>query len=273
MSSLSKKTLVAAALLTTLVAPVLADQLSEIQKRGTLVCGTLGTSEPFSFADQATRQVLGYDVDFCNAIGKSLGVKTELKLLAVEARIPELQQGRVDVVIANLGYTPARAEQIDFSHTYFVSQQKIMTRTADGFKSFKDLAGKQVSAPKGSTSEAAVRASVPNSTVVTFQDPPTAFMALIQGKVDAFALSELTLIKFQQQVAAQTPTTILPTSMMAEPWGVGVKKGEPALLKKVNDTLSTMESNGEAVKIFDKWLGATSMYKAKREFKIGPIAH
>lgn len=272
MNYLGKKTFIAAALLATLVAPVLADQLSDIKKRGTLICGTLGTSEPFSFADQSTRQILGYDVDFCNAIGKSLGVKTELKLLAVDARIPELTQGRVDVVIANLGFTPARAEQIDFSHAYFVSQQKIMTRTANGYKSFKDLAGKQVSAPKGSTSEAAVRASIPSSTVVTFQDPPTAFMALVQEKVDAFALSELTLIRFQRQVADKTPMTILPESMMAEPWGVGVKKGEPALLKHVNDLLSTMDANGEALKIFDKWLGANSSYKAKREFKIAPIA-
>ena len=44
---------------------VFADQLDDIKKRGTLICGTLGTSEPFSFADQATREIKGYDVDFC----------------------------------------------------------------------------------------------------------------------------------------------------------------------------------------------------------------
>ncbi len=248
-----------------------ADQLSDIQKRGTLVCGTLGTSDPFSFADQATREVKGYDVDFCNAIGKSLGVKTELKLLAVEARIPELNQGRVDIVIANLGFTPQRAEQIDYSHQYFVSQQKVMARTADGYKKLSDLAGKQVSATKGSTSESAVREKIPTATVVTFQDPPTAFMALMQNKVNAFALSELSLIKFQTQVAAQTPMSIIPESLMPEPWGVGVKKGEAPLLKAVNDQLDAMEKSGEAAKIYAKWLGADSPYKAPREFVIAPI--
>jgi polar amino acid transport system substrate-binding protein len=250
---------------------VFADQLDNIKKRGTLICGTLGTSEPFSFADQATREIKGYDVDFCRAIADSLGVKTELKLLAVEARIPELSQGRVDIVIANLGYTPQRAEQIEYSHQYFVSQQKIMTRTADGYKSINDLGGKQVSAPKGSTSETAVIKKVPTAKVVTFQDPPTAFMALVQNKVDAFALSELTLIKFKDQVADKVKMTILPESMMAEAWGVGVKKGEVSLLKAVNEKLSAMEKNGDAINIFKKWLGSDSPYKAPREFVIAPI--
>lgn len=77
-----------------------ADQLADIKAKGTLVCGTLGTAEPFSFPNPQTREVQGYDVEFCNAIAKSLGVKLELKLIAVAARIPELQQGRVDVVAA-----------------------------------------------------------------------------------------------------------------------------------------------------------------------------
>ncbi len=272
MHNLKKYSLVAVAMLGLVAAQAaFADQLADIKKRGTLICGTLGTSEPFSFADQATREIKGYDVDFCKAIGDSLGVKTELKLLAVEARIPELSQGRVDIVIANLGYTPQRAEQIDYSNQYYVSQQKIMSRTADGYKSISDLAGKQVSAPKGSTSEAAVVKKVPTAKVVTFQDPPTAFMALVQNKVDGFALSELTLIKFKDQVANQVKMTILPESMMAEAWGVGIKKGETSLLNAVNDKLNAMEKNGEAVKVFKKWLGEDSPYKAPREFVVSPI--
>src|SRR4051812_24963106 len=89
-----------------------ADQLADIKQKGTLVCGTLGIAEPFSFTNAQTREVQGYDVDFCKVLAKSLGVKLELKLVAVPARIQELQQGRVDVLAANLGYTPERAEQI-----------------------------------------------------------------------------------------------------------------------------------------------------------------
>src|SRR5579859_7471307 len=103
-----------------------ADQLADIKAHGKLICGTLGTSEPFSFQDPATRELVGYDVDMCRRIADSLGVALELKAISVEARIPELTLGRVDILAANLGYTRERAQQIDFSSTYFVSAQKIL---------------------------------------------------------------------------------------------------------------------------------------------------
>ena len=91
-----------------------ADELADIKQRGTLICGTLGAFEPFSFQDPNTRETVGYEVELCPAIAKQLHVKLELKLLAVEARIPELTQGRVDVISAALGYLDERAQQVDY---------------------------------------------------------------------------------------------------------------------------------------------------------------
>ena len=66
-----------------------ADTLQDIKARGKFICGTMGTAEPFSFQDPKTRAVVGYEVDICKAVADSLGVPLELKLIAVEARIPE----------------------------------------------------------------------------------------------------------------------------------------------------------------------------------------
>jgi len=248
-----------------------ADQLADIKAKGTLVCGTLGTAEPFSFPNPQTREVQGYDVDFCSALAKSLGVKLELKLIVVAARVPELQQDRIDVIAANLGWTPERAEQIAYSDSYYASLQKVASRRADGYKATSDLAGKRVSATKGSTSEMAVKKTLPNANTVTFQDPPAAFLAMQQGKVDGFAVSEIMLVKFKQQVEASTPIDILEPALMVEAWGIGMRKGETALIKHVNATLESMEKSGEAAKIFDKWLGTGTPYNMKRGFRIEPI--
>jgi polar amino acid transport system substrate-binding protein len=248
-----------------------ADQLDDIKKRGTLVCGTLGIAEPFSFANAQTRETQGYDVDFCNAIAKSLGVKLELKLVAVPARIPELQQGRVDVLAANLGWTPERAEQIAFSDSYYVSLTKAASRRADKFKGLGDLAGKRVAAAKGSTSEAAARKVIPNVDVITYQDPPSIFLALQQGKVDAAAVSELVLVKWKKEVETTAPLDILEPPLLNEQWGIGMRKGETGLINHVNAALESMEKSGEAAKIFDKWLGTGTTYNIKRGFAIQPI--
>jgi polar amino acid transport system substrate-binding protein len=247
-----------------------ADQLADIKAKGTLTCGTLGTSEPFSFPDPHTREIQGYDVDFCKSVAQSLGVKLELKPISVASRIPELQQKRVDVVIANLGWSAERAEQIAFSHQYFASEQKVAVRQDSGYTKLKDLEGKRISATKGSSSELAVRKALPTAKTVTFQDPPSGFLAMQQGKVEGFALSELSLVKFTQQAEA-SPTVILEPSLMLEPWGIGMRKEEESLITHVNGLLTSMEKSGEAEQIFNKWMGPGTAYNMKRGFKIEPI--
>lgn len=249
-----------------------ADQLADIKQKGTLVCGTLGIAEPFSFTNPQTREVQGYDVDFCKAIAASLGVKLELKLVAVPARIPELQQARVDVLAANLGWTAERAEQIAFSDSYYVSLTKVASRKADNFKSPADLSGKRVAAAKGSTSESGARKSIPRVDVMTFQDVPSVFLSLQQGKVDGIVVSEQVLVKWQKDSPQGTvPIDILEPELFTEPWGIGMRKGEAALIKHVNGVLQSMEKSGEAAKIFDKWLGKGTIFDLRRGFKIDPI--
>lgn len=250
-----------------------ADTLQDIKARGKFICGTMGTAEPFSFQDPKTRAVVGYEVDICKAVADSLGVPLELKLIAVEARIPELIAGRVDVVAANLGWSPERAQQIDYSHQHFVSLQKVLAREKDQeLKSPAELAGKRVSAVRGSSSEQGARKYIPNVEPVTFKDPSGAFLALQQGKVSGFVGSELMLAKLRQQAASSAvPVKILEPALFVEPWGVGVRKGDAAMLGQVNQVLDKLEASGDATRIFDKWFGVGTPFNLKRDFRIESI--
>lgn len=248
-----------------------ADQLADIKARGKLICGTLGTAEPFSFQHPQTREIVGYDVDICKKVADSLGVALELKPIAVEARIPELIQGRVDILAANLGFTPERSQQIDFSYSYFVSQQKLMATKESGITALDQLAGKKITALKGSSSEQGVRRLIPTAETVTFQDTSAAYLALVQDKVDAFCASELILVKLRQQSQAKTPMVVIEKSLFVEPWGLGLRKGETAFKDHVNGVLAKLASSGEIDKVFSKWLGEGTPFNIKRDFAIEPI--
>lgn len=250
-----------------------ADTLQDIKARGKFICGTMGTAEPFSFQDPKTRAIVGYEVDMCQAVADSLGVPLDLKLIAVEARIPELIAGRVDVVAANLGWSPERAQQIDYSHQHFVSLQKVLARESDkDLKAPADLAGKRVSAVRGSSSEQGARKFIPNVEPVTFKDPSGAFLALQQGKVSGFVGSELMLAKLKQQAATSAvPAKILEPALFVEPWGMGVRRGDTAMLNQVNQVLDGLEASGKAAQIFDKWFGAGTPFNMKRDFRIEAI--
>ena len=265
MKTMAYLTLAGFALVATLGAAK-ADQLADVKAAGKLVCGTMGTFEPFSFPDPKTREIVGYEIDLCQGIADAIGVKLELKPLAVEARIPELTQSRVDVISGALGYSDERARQIDYSLTSFVSRQMLLVKTGSGIEKLADVKDKKISAPKGSSSEKFVRSLYPDANILTFQDPPSAFLALQQSKVSALILSELASIKFMQQAGSGYEFVKQPVAI--EFWGIGVRKNEPAFLEAVNAALKGLESSSKAKAIFDKWLGASTPYKMERTFTL-----
>jgi len=255
---------------TTLVSVAHADQLADIKKKGEIVVGVLGTDEPNSFVDPKTREIVGYEVDLANAIARKIGVKATFKQIAVAARIPELQQGRVDLLAASLTHNKEREAQIDFSLTTFVTGQKVMVKASSGIADVPQLAGKKVLTVKGGTQEENVRKAVPTVDVVTFETTQQAFQALQQGKGAGYVNDEATLVNDIAKLGpARKDYRILPTNLSTEPLALGIRKNEPALKKVVDDTLAELEKSGEADKIFMKWYGPTTKLQFdKRSFKI-----
>ncbi|MDN0084526.1 ABC transporter substrate-binding protein [Crenobacter sp. SG2305] len=251
--------------------PALADQLADIKHKGELVCGVLGTDEPFSFIkDQSTREVVGYDVDMCNAVAKSLGVKPVVRQLAGAARIPELQQGRVDLLAASLTHNHERESQIDFSLSTFITGQRMMVKKTSGITQLGQLADKKVLTVKGSTMEQNTKKALPTAQIVSFDNAPQAFMALQQGKGLGYVNDETTLLDNYSKLGSTSKDyLILPQTLSIEHLALGIKKGEPAFREQVNQVLRNLEASGEANKLFVKWFGpATKMHFERRSFKI-----
>ena len=247
-----------------------ADQLDDIRKKGEIVVGVLGTDEPNSFVDPKTREVVGYEVDLANAIARKIGVKLVIKQLAVAARIPELQQGRVDLLAASLTHNKEREAQIDFSLTTFVTGQKVMVKNSSGIKDVPELAGKRVLTVKGGTQEPNVRKAVPGVEVVTFETTQQAFLALQQGKGVGYVNDEASLYNDYAKLGpAKKDYTVLPTNLSVEPLALGIRKGEKNVKAVVDGVLADLEKSGEAEKLFFKWYGPESKLQfTKRAFRI-----
>src|SRR5690606_24411954 len=177
--------LVGATVLSLSAAVAHADQLEDIKKKGELVVGVLGTDEPATFIDPKTRQFIGYEVDLANAIADKIGVKPVFKQVAVAARIPELQQGHVDIIAAGLTHNKEREALVDFSLTTFVTGQKVLVRKDSGVANLADLSGKKVVTLRGGTQEPNVRKAVPDVDVVTFDTSQQAFRPCSKARVRA----------------------------------------------------------------------------------------
>jgi polar amino acid transport system substrate-binding protein len=246
-----------------------ADQLDDIRHNGVLVIGILGTDEPISFVDPTTRQYVGYEVDLGNAVAQRLGVKASYKQLAVAARIPELQQGRVDILEASLTHTREREALIDFSLTTLVTGQRVMVRKNGGINQLAQLAGKKVVTVKGGTQEINIRKAVPSVDVVTFETSQQAFLAFRQGKGIGYVNDEVSLLSDYSKLGAdQQNYVVLPQSISTEPIAMGIRKGQANLKAAIDGALRDLERSGDGEKLFVKWFGADSRLKIPtRSFK------
>lgn len=250
-----------------------ADRLADIKARGKLICGTQNASAPYAFQDPASRSYVGYDVDMCNALAKGLGVKLEHKPLSTEARIPELKMGRVDVVAGSMAYLPERAAQVDYSLQYLQDDIRILVKKKSGITQLADLAGKKVCTSKGSSSSAVAQRVLSKSSMLSFQDVSSCFVALQNEKVDAMPGGDLGLLRFQLKSAQEgaDPTAMLDEPIFTEHMGLVVEKGNPELLTAINKVIVAMDKRGELTAIYDTWMGSKSQYKLVRTFKVEPV--
>jgi polar amino acid transport system substrate-binding protein len=245
-------------------AALASDTLSDVKKKGVLVAGVKDSLPPFGYIDEKTRQIVGYDIDFIHAIARKLGVKVELKPVTSASRMPQLQEGHIDIIAATMTKNAERAKQIDFSHTYFMTGQKFITKKGT-VHSLKDLEGKKIGTAKGSTSEQNVKKALPTTTVLSFDDYPQALLALEQGKVQAVTTDESILIGILDKAPDKSKFEIPSIRISDEPYGLGMRKDDKNFVNFVDKTLLEMEKSGEAAKIFNKWFGP---YRLQRTFKI-----
>ncbi|MBB5575568.1 MULTISPECIES: ABC transporter substrate-binding protein [Rhizobium] len=251
--------------------PAKADQLDTIMSAKTLRCATYADVPPFSSPDPKTREMAGFDVDLCKAIANELGVKAEIKPISVEARVPEVKLGRVDITVANLAYTLSRAEQIQFSDPYYVAKEMLIVPADDAGKKKADYEGQRLASTKGSTSELAIKLN--KSDPLTFQDTGSAYLAVQQGKARGMVANTMTTtLLVNQSKTKGKQMRMIDEPMLLEPVGIGMQKDQPALTAKINAILHKLDDSGEINKIWDKWLGPNTEYKMTRNEKVVPIS-
>lgn len=250
--------------------PARADLWQQVTASHSLRCGVYADVPPFASPDPVTRRMAGMDVDLCGAVADSLGVRLQLVPLSVESRIPELQMGRVDILIANLAYSRSRAQQITFSDAYYVAHEQLIVHRADAALTLADIRGQRISATRGSTSEESVR--INQARPVSYQDTGAAYLALAQHKVRGFVTNGMTARQLVAKVAADgVSLAIMEQPMAGEPVAIGMRRGEAGLRNRVNQALETLDRQGRIEAIWNRWLGPETIYKMPRHDHVTPI--
>ena len=221
---------------------------------GKLVTCTHLSYKPFQYSEGD--KTVGFDVDLVNLIAKDLGVEQTIFDTPFETITSgtSFNANQCDLAAAGMTITDERKQAIDFSDPYFDAEQALLVKKGSNLKTLADLKGKKLGVQQDTTGEkyANDNAAANGYTVVQFEDLPLSETAVRTGAVDAVINDNGVLYDYVKEFPDTEVTTEFPTN---EKYGIGVKKGNTALLTKVNDVLKKAKSDGEYDKIYEKWFG------------------
>ena len=215
-----------------------------------LIIGTDATDPPMEYVNKEGGLV-GYDIDLGYRIANEIGIKAEFKNIKWDNIFNDLLSKKIDMIICSVTITDERKQKYAFSTPYINVGQVLVSRINNPVTSISELKGKKISVQKGTTNEKEALKLTSPDFVLSYDDITDAAKMLSEGNSDVM-ISDLVLAKGFMSKYSNIKITSDPFTN--EYYGVVLRKEDTALLKKVNDALSVLRTNGILTNLKQKWL-------------------
>lgn len=241
----------------------LTGTLKKIKETGVIRIGNRDASIPLSYLDD-NQKPIGYGIDICMKIVDAVKAQLKTPKLKVEfvpvtsqTRIPILAGGNIDLECGSTTNSVERQKQVDFAPTYFVTGTKIIVKKSSGIKSYDDLKGKTVVFTSGTTNERAMKAYNDEKKLginfIPSKDHAESFLAVETGRAAAFPMDDVLLYGLRASAKKPADYEVLGPFLSDDPYGIMLRKDDPAFKKLVDDTVTKIYKSGEINKIYHKW--------------------
>ena len=205
--------------------------------------GTDATYPPMEIIDEATGQIVGFDVDMLNAVCARINCVPVFVNTAWDGIFAALQQGEFDLVVSGVSITAERDENMDFSDPYLVVSQAILIRvedsglTVDNFK----MEGRKLAAQTATTNAQLAEELVGRDNVSLYDSFSGAILALQNADVDGVVIDGTSAAAYEQEFAGEL--TIGITGLQADPLGIVFQEGDPNV-DAFNEGLAAIREDG-----------------------------
>jgi glutamate/aspartate transport system substrate-binding protein len=240
-----------------------AQTLDKIRKTGSITLGHRDTSIPFSYYDDK-QQVVGYAIDICMKIVDA--VKANLKMAKIDVkynpvtsatRIPLMANGTIDLECGSTTNNLERQKQVAFTITHFVTANRYVAKKASKIRTLNDLKGKTVVSTSGTTN---IKWATEENTkrklgmnIIAAKDHAEAFLTVDTGRAAAFFMDDILLYSLVATSRNPGDWMIGSEAYSVEPYGIMLRRDDPAFKKVVDGAVTALYKSGEINKIYEKW--------------------
>jgi polar amino acid transport system substrate-binding protein len=225
-----------------IILPTQAAELAQIKERGYVIIGVKDNLRPLGFRDEAGA-LTGLEIDLARRIAQELFNDPNaiaFQPLPNADRIPALLSDQVDLVIARVAATPARARLVDFSKPYYLDGTTFVSRSVP---TLRDLQQQSIAVLKGSSTIAVVRSLLPKAQLVGVDSYEEAHRLLEANQVGAFAADATVLTGWVQEFPQYH---LLPQLVSVSALAVAMPRGlqYEDLRQRVNGAIESWQTQG-----------------------------
>ena len=219
-----------------------------------ITVATDATWPPMEFIN-ADKEIVGYDIDLLTMAAQEGGFIVEFRNTAWDGIFAGLANGEYDAVISSVTITEDRQKTMDFSIPYInAGQVLIVAGSTTGVTVLADLKGESVGAQIGTTGSFEVE-KVDGVTLRTYDELGLAIEDLVNGRIaGVVADTPIAADYVLQNDNYSGRLKIVGEPFTEEYYGVAVKKGNSAVLDRINEGLRRVLAAGKDKELQDKWL-------------------
>lgn len=235
--------------------------LDSLRKQG-FIQVAINNEAPFGYIDE-NGEVTGSSPELLRAIFAELGVpEVRAESVAWDGLIPGLKAKRFDAVAAGMYITPERCAEVAFAEpTYRVLQAFLVPAgNPHGLTTFDDIAANPdvtVAVLNASVEQGYAKgAGVSEAQIETVDNQTSAYELLSNGRVDAVALSTLSLNRLLNQRGGDFEVTegfipVVDGEEVTPAGGLAFRQSDTELLAEVNRVLADFKASGRLLEILE----------------------
>jgi len=260
-TSILRPALMAALLLLSGADAFAGSVLDRINQSGTINIGYRDDSLPFSYKNTENGPPLGYSIDVCLALAEAIKREAGARSLSIRyvpvlgsSRIPDVNEGKIDLECGNSTNTKARREKVAFSMPLYFAAARLLVQDNSGITKFDDLAGKTIAVEKGSTGEQIAterKAKIPTMKVMVVETSDAGAAAVEKKTANAFMTDDILLHAYKAQ--SKEKLAVVGANMSVEPLAIMFNKNDRELAALVEKEMSKLTLSGQLFTLYKKW--------------------
>ena len=239
------------------------DRLAKIKEQGYIEMVTEPYFAPFEFIDpskEGDAQYVGMDIELGKKIAEKIGVELKIVPLEFSAVLAGVVDGKYDMAISAIAYSPSREEAMLLSDGYKLTSDEgygFLTRIedADKYTCIEDLANAVVVTQSGSVQEGIYNDQVKSCKEFKLVSAMTdGYLAVAENKADVCIVSKASAKLYAEANGGLAVSEFtFETDPKLSSTVVGVPKGGESLMAVVNEVIAEQTANGNIEAWYDEY--------------------